>query len=90
MERAHVGGAGQQPHGRQIANVFFAAQGLFTIIAARLGAANPNEETTDWRAVCGRKPPARFGGRGRREPFRPPINRPHDVLEFCAQDLEPQ
>jgi hypothetical protein len=36
VERTHVGGAGQRRHRRQIANVFFAAQGLFTIIAARV------------------------------------------------------
>ena len=32
---------------------FFADVGLFTLHTARLAANNPDEETTDWRAVCG-------------------------------------
>jgi hypothetical protein len=32
VDRTHVGGAEQRRHRRQIANVFFAAQGMFTIL----------------------------------------------------------
>jgi hypothetical protein len=34
--------------------VFFAVHGLFTRLQSVDWRANPDEETTDWRAVCGR------------------------------------
>ena len=35
-------------------NAFFATQGLFTMLRPVRWRANPDEETTDWRAVCGK------------------------------------
>ena len=74
VERTHVGGAGQRRHRRQIANVFFAAQGLFTIIAARVLASQSRCGKPPTGEPCAGEPHARFGGRGRREPFPTPIN----------------
>ncbi len=51
-------------------NAFFAERGLFTIPKPTPWRANPDEDTTDWRAVCGRS--ARTVRReGRREPSLP-------------------
>ena len=46
-----------------------------------------DEETTDWRAVCG-KPPVRFAGRGRRKPIPTPIPRLIMELGFHCSDRE--
>jgi len=39
---------------RRWPNAYFAAAGLFTVTTAWQHASQSDEETTDWRAVCGR------------------------------------
>ena len=52
-------------------NKFFATAGLFTLDTAWRQADSPDDqETIDWRAVCG-KTAVRFGGRGGQKPSLP-------------------
>ena len=46
-------------------NAYFAERGLFSLITAQLPPVSPDEETTNWRAGCGRSasPVRREGGR---------------------------
>ena len=64
----------------------FAEQGLFTIHKAHIRRVNPDEETTDWRAVCGRTACTfRRTGRGLL-PFRP-LSSCHDTRSSKSTDI---
>ncbi len=57
---------------RQWPNTYFADQGLFTLLTAFECAETPDEETSNWRAVCGRtaRTVRRAGRRRLPDPYR--------------------
>ena len=59
-------------HHRRWPNAYFARLGLFALTAARARRASPDEETTDWRAVCG-KTACTVRREGRAKAFPTPI-----------------
>ena len=69
VERTHVGGAGNDV---QRDESLFRGRGLFTICNPWTGEPIPMREPPTGEPCAG-EPHARFGGRGRREPFPTPI-----------------